>query len=312
MKSATAVGFRVGNALVSRTPAPLRYGAARLFGSVAYLAGRGTRRQALENYAGVVHQPMSSSLVRRTARESMVGYAKLLADFMLLPSLRPEQIDAMVEWDGYQNIELAMAQERGVIVVTPHFGNWDIAAAAAARRGLPLTAVTEHFGNDGLNQEVVAARERIGMKVVPLSVSAGKAVLTALRHGELVALVCDLPPKEGRTLTVRVCGQDAVVPAGPATLALRTGAPVVPIMCHRRADNRYLLEVQAPIDFEPSGDDDRDEVALAQAIMDRFEPTLLAAPEQWYLYSPMWNQAASTGGGHAEPHTGASRQAVAR
>jgi KDO2-lipid IV(A) lauroyltransferase len=175
-----------------------------------------------------------------------------------------------------------------------------------------LTAVTEHFGNDGLNQEVVAARERIGMKVVPLSVSAGKAVLTALRHGEVVALVCDLPPKEGRTLTVRVCGQDAVVPAGPATLALKTGAPVVPIMCHRRADNRYLLEVQAPIDFEPSGDDQRDEVALAQAIMDRFEPTLLAAPEQWYLFSPMWNQAAPHHGGQPRPGDAARSRAMAQ
>jgi KDO2-lipid IV(A) lauroyltransferase len=179
---------------------------------------------------------------------------------------------------------------RGAIVVTPHFGNWDIAAAAAASRGLRLTAVTEHFGDDALNQQVVAARERIGMKVVPLSVSAGKAVLTALRHGEVVALVCDLPPKEGRTVTVRVCGQDAVVPAGPALLALRTSAPVVPIMCHRRASNRYLLQVQSKVEFEPGGDSDRDVEALAQAIMARFEPYLRASPEQWYLFSPMWGR----------------------
>ena len=134
----------------------------------------------------------------------------------------------MVDWDGFENIQQALAQDRGVIVVTPHFGNWDIAAAAAVARGLPVTAVTEHFGNGALNERVVAARERIGMKVVPLGVSAGKAVLTALRQGEVVALVCDLPPREGRTVTVRVCGQDAVVPAGPPLLALKTGAPVVP------------------------------------------------------------------------------------
>ena len=291
MKSVSSVGFQVGNALVSHTPPSLRYGAARLFGRVAYAAGRSTRQQALENYAGIVHEPPTSPTVRRTARESMVGYAKLLADFMLLPSLSSEQIDAMVEWDGFENIQNALAQDRGVIVVTPHYGNWDIAAAAAVHRGLPVTAVTEHFGDNALNERVVAARERIGMKVVPLGVSAGKAVLTALRQGEVVALVCDLPPREGRTVTVRVCGQDAVVPAGPPLLALKTGAPVVPIMCHRRANNRYLLEVQRPIDFRPTGDRDRDVTALAQAIMGRFEPTLLAAPEQWYLFSPMWREA---------------------
>ena len=291
MRSASSVGFQVGNALVSHTPPTLRYGAARVLGRLAYAAGRGRRKQALENYAGIVHEPVWSPAVRRTARESMVGYAKLLADFMLLPSLSPEQIDAMVDWDGFENIERALAQRRGAIVVTPHYGNWDIAAAAAVRKGLTLTAVTEHFGDNALNQRVVAARERIGMKVVPLSVAAGKAVLTALRQGEVVALVCDLPPREGRTVTVRVCGQDAVVPAGPALLALKTGAPVVPIICQRRANNRYLLEVQRQIEFAPSGDRDRDVQALAQAIMDRFEPTLLAAPEQWYLFSPMWNGA---------------------
>lgn len=310
MRSATSVGFQLGNALVSHTPPRLRYGVARVLGNAAYLAGRSLRRQALENYAGIVHAPATSAKVRHTARESVVGYAKLMADFMLLPSLTPAEIDAMVDWRGYQNIERALAGGQGVIVVTPHFGNWDIAAAAAARRGLPLTAVTERFGDEALNREVVAARERIGMKVVPLDVTAGRSVLTALRHGEVVALVCDLPPRGGRTVTVRVCGQDAVVPAGPPLLALKTGAPVVPIMCRRQADNRYLLEVQEPVAFVPSGDRDRDLVDLAQAIMDRFEPALLAVPEQWYLYSPMWGQATGDGG-RAEPRDGLRPQAVA-
>jgi KDO2-lipid IV(A) lauroyltransferase len=133
--------------------------------------------------------------------------------------------------------------------------------------------------------------------VVPLSVSAGKAVLTALRHGEVVALVCDLPPREGRTVTVRVCGQRAVVPAGPALLALRTGAPVVPIMCRRQPDNRYLLQVQPKLDFQPSDDQDADVDRLAQAIMDRFEDHLSATPEQWYLFSPMWDKSPSVPAG---------------
>lgn len=289
--SLTSVGFQVSNALAAHTPAPVRYGLARVIGELAYAGGGGARRQALENYAGIIHQPVDSARVRRTARASMVGYAKLLMDFALLPSLSAEEVEAMVQWEGFEHIQGAVTAGRGVIVVTPHFGNWDIAASAAVRRGLPVTAVTERFGDDDMNARVVEARERIGMKVVPLGVAAGKAVLTALRHGEVVALVCDLPPKEGRTVTVRVCGQDAVVPAGPALLALRTGAPVVPILCRRRPDNRYLLRVQPALDFQPSGDADRDLVDLAQAIMDRFEPDLLATPEQWYLFSPMWGLA---------------------
>jgi len=177
-----------------------------------------------------------------------------------------------------------------VIVVTPHFGNWDIAAAATTAIGLPLTAVTERHGTSDLNRRVVQARQHIGMKVVPLGVTAGKAVITALRRNELVALVCDLPPKEGRSVRVRICGQEALVPAGPALLALRSGAPVLPFVCRRLPDDRYRVEVQPPVSVEPAAEKDRDVERLTQAIMDRFDPILRANPEQWYLFSPMWHQ----------------------
>jgi KDO2-lipid IV(A) lauroyltransferase len=114
-------------------------------------------------------------------------------------------------------------------------------------------------------------------------------VITALRRNELVALVCDLPPKEGRSVRVRICGQEAVVPAGPALLALRSSAPVLPFVCRRLPDDRYRVEVQPPVSFEATNDKDRNVERLAQAIMDRFDPILRANPEQWYLFSPMWH-----------------------
>jgi lauroyl/myristoyl acyltransferase len=281
--------FVGGGALSRLLPSSLRYSVAGVGARVGFrLAGR-TRRQALENYAGILHQPESSPEVRRVAQEALVGYAKLMADFVLLPTLTTDKVREMVDWEGIDHIHQAREKGKGVIVVTPHFGNWDIAAAATTAVGLPLTAVTEHHGTSDLNRRVVAARERIGMHVVPLGITAGKAVINALRRNELVALVCDLPPKEGRAVRVRICGQDALVPAGPALLALRSGAPVLPFVCRRLADDRYRVEVQPPLQFDPSGDKDRDVERLAQAIMDRFDPILRANPEQWYLFSPMWH-----------------------
>jgi KDO2-lipid IV(A) lauroyltransferase len=272
----------------------MRYGAARLGGSIGYRLSPRMRRQALENYAGILNRPESSPEVQRVAREAMVGYTKLLADFVLLPTLTREQVLQMVEWQGIEHIHRARELGHGVIVVTPHFGNWDIAAAATTAVGLPLTAVTEHYGTNDLNRRVIAARERIGMKVVPLGITAGKAVFNALRRNELVALVCDLPPREGRAVRVRLCGQQAMVPAGPALLALRTGAPVLPFVCRRLPDDRYRIEVQPPVQFGPAGDGARGIEAMAQAIMDRFDPILRATPEQWYLFSPMWHLAEAT------------------
>ncbi|MEA2682136.1 MAG: phosphatidylinositol dimannoside acyltransferase [Chloroflexota bacterium] len=296
--------FEVGGRVSSLLPPALRYGGARLGGLAGYAALPSMRRQALQNYAGILHQPPDSPRVRRLAREAVVGYTKLLADFLMLSQLSRDDVMRMVDWRGWQNIQDALALGRGVVVVTPHFGNWDMAAAAAAARGLKVTAVTDHYGDDDLNARVMAARQRAGVNVVPLSVSAGRAVLAALRRNEVVALVCDLA-KDGRNVRVRVCGQEAMVPAGPATLALSSGAPVVPITCRRQQDNRYLLEVQPAIEFAPAGDRDADVRGLSQAIMDRFEPELQRYPEQWYLFSPMWMNPARPASDDRGPAAGA-------
>jgi KDO2-lipid IV(A) lauroyltransferase len=279
--------------VVNGVPGRLRYGAARLAGNLAYLVGADLRRQARENYAAILGAPVDSPRVGRVAREAVVGYTKLMADFLWLPALSQERIREVVEVGGLENIDDALALRRGAIVVTPHFGNWDMAAAAAVAHGVRLTAVTDRFGDAALDRQVTGARQKFGMKCVPVGVEAGRAVLRALRDNEVVALVCDLP-KEGRNVRVDLCGQPAMVPAGPALLALRTGAPLVPITCRRLADNRYHLEIERRVAFTPTGRDAVDVPALAQAIVDRFAATLRAVPEQWYLFSRMWGLADGT------------------
>ncbi|MFN2464700.1 MAG: lysophospholipid acyltransferase family protein [Candidatus Dormibacteria bacterium] len=303
--------FDAGGRVTASLPPSLRYGGARLAGRAAYAILPSMRRQALENYAGILHQPVTSPEVRRVAQEAVVGYAKLMADFLMLARLNRDQVMRMVDWRGFENIQQALDLGRGVVVVTPHFGNWDVAAAAAAARGLKVTAVTDRYGDDDLNGRVTAARERAGVNVVPLGVAAGRAVLGALRRNEVVALVCDLA-KDGRNVRVGVAGQHLMVPAGPALLALRSGAPVVPILCRRQADNRYLLEVQPAIPFTLTGGDDRDTdvASLAQAMMDRFEPVLLRHPEQWYLFSPMWEAETTPQGDGRQTGSGAGAGAL--
>lgn len=289
MAQLSAAMFGLGSLVTAAAPGRVRYGAARLAGEAGFAILPRLRRQAIRNYAAILGLPETAPAARRVAREAVVGYSKLMADFMLLPRLTPNQVLDRVQVRGLENIRAALEGGRGAIAVTPHFGNWDMAAAAAVASGLTVTAVTDRFGDGDMNAQVVASRERFGMKVVPVGVSAGKAVLTALRRNEVVALVCDLP-KEGRNVRVQVAGQSGLVPAGPALLSLRAGAPIVPIVCRRLPDNRYDLDIQPAVEFEPSGDVERDLPRLAQAVMDRFDALLRAIPEQWYLFSPMWAQ----------------------
>ena len=280
--------FGWGSAVVKRWPLGLRYRLAALVGVANYSLRPSLRHQALENYAAILDLPPTHPDVRRVTRAAFVGYTKLLADFLVLPAMTPTQVLSRVAVEGFDNVAAALQPGKGAVVVTPHYGNWDFAAAAAAARGLKVTAVTEHFGTGSLNERVVESRARHNIKVVPVGVAAGKASLAALRRNELVALVCDLPGP-GRNLAVRLCGQPAMVPAGPALLALRTGAMVLPITCQRLADDSYRLVIEAPM-APPAGGVESNLESFAQAIVDRFEPTLRANPEQWYLFSPMWQR----------------------
>jgi KDO2-lipid IV(A) lauroyltransferase len=277
----------VGSAVLYYLPDGLRYGLARLGGELSFRLRPGLRRQTLANYAAILGRPTADGVVRKVTRGAMVGYAKLLAEFLMLPRMRPEEIRRRVEIMGFERIQDVLSEGKGAIVVTPHFGNWDMAAAAATNAGLQVTAVTDPFGPGGMNRWVVRARERLGIRVVPISVTAGKASLAALRRNEVVALVCDLPA-EGRNVPVRMAGQEAMVPAGPALLSLRTGAPIVPLTCRRVADGYYRLDVQEPVRPIPSSDETHSVAALTQSFIDRFDPILRATPEQWYLFSPMW------------------------
>jgi KDO2-lipid IV(A) lauroyltransferase len=282
--------YSLGSVLVRLLPAGLVYRGAALFGTLSYLARPALRRQTLANYAPILKRPPEDPEVKRVARAAMVGYSKLIVDFLLMPHLSREGVLRMVDPVGLDRLRKAVDGGKGAIVVTPHFGNWDLAAATAAALGYPVTIVTERFGPAGMDRKVVAARQRLGLAVVPLSVRAGKASLTALRRGEIVGLVCDLP-KEGRNLLVTIAGQRALVPAGPALLSLRSGAPIVPIVNRRVADGHYRLDVLEPLTWPASADAERDMREFAQAIIDRFEPALRANPEQWYLFSPMWGKA---------------------
>src|SRR5260370_12882157 len=170
----------------------------------------------------------------------------MFADFMLMDSAKQGQIRCRGRPQGIERIDAALGQGKGVIVVTAHVSNWDILAAASAVYGYPISAVTNDLPSGGLNELVIASRERIGMKMIGLGPGSLRQIIKALRRNELVALASDLYSGD---LAVRVpfSNRPPLFPSGPAALALKTGAPILPVWCRRQPDNLYIAEVHAPI-----------------------------------------------------------------
>lgn len=280
--------WQLVTAVLQRLPLRVCYALAFVIGSAGYYLWPRARRAMHENYSRVLRGAPESE-IRRTARRSLVNYCKYLADFVRFPALSAAEIDAAMSGDSdFRALDEALAHKRGAVVVCMHFGNWDMGAAAVAARGYPVTVVAETFPDRRLDAMVVDSRTRLGMVIIKLE-KAGPSLLRTLKGNGLLALLIDRP-RPGDGVAVNFFGEAVEVPAGPARLALRSGAMVVSAAFARVTPN--ALSVQALTDFdvrvEREGGEAHDVQSLTQAIMDSHERFIRQYPDQWYMFREMW------------------------
>jgi phosphatidylinositol dimannoside acyltransferase len=268
-------------------PGP-RYSAWGAGGAAWYTLSGGQRRAALGNYAAVLGLPPDDPRVARTARAAFRNYGKMLADFLLVGSLAPEDLPSRLTLDGQEHADRAAHSGNGGILVLPHMGSWDFAGALGTRLGYRLSAVAETFPGS-LNEAVVEARSLLGLDIIPLGRSAVRAIHRVLDQGGLVALLCDLPPPGGGGVEVSFFGKRAVVPSGPAAIAIRRQVPLIPVFSRRDAPGHYHVHVDPPVpppDADASGRREAS-AAMMQRVMERFERFIRDYPEQWYAFKPV-------------------------
>ena len=279
--------FRLGNWFIGALPPRVRYPLAALTGRCVFVLMRRRRRVAFENFAQVLGRPWNDRLVRRTAGHAFSNYFKMFADFILMDSLTPEQIRRMVQPEGREHLDRALADGKGAIVVTAHISNWDILAAASAVYGYPISAVTDELPLGPLSHVVVASRARIGMKMIPVGAGSLRHILKALARNELVALASDLY-RGDRGVRVNFFNRPAIFPAGPAAIALKTGVPIIPAWGRRQTNNLYVAEIEAPIEVSRTGDNAHDIQVTTERIVRFFERIIRREPDQWLVFLPVW------------------------
>lgn len=281
--------YRAGMAVAARLPRALGYRLGALGGELYFWANPAHSRKAVENFAVVLADDPRAPRVRDTARRSFRNYGKYLFDFFRQPSLDPDRIEADTISEGWEFLDAAHAAGRGAIIVTLHFGNWDFAGAIVACRGYPIVAVADRFTPASVDQLVRGTRERLGLGVIPLHGSGGlRELQRALRRNTALALVADRPQQDGG-VEVTLFGARAWLPAGPARLSLRSGAPILPAYVLRRpGDRTYFGRIEEPVAFTPSGEPTADVRALTQALASRLEGILREHPDQWYMFRRMW------------------------
>jgi len=224
--------------------------------------------------------------LERHLRRLMDSYARYYMELFLMPSMSPQRIDESIVFEGVEHVHEAREKGNGVVIAMPHTGNWDLAGAWLAQR-VPCTAVVERLEPPELYEWFNRVRHRLGFDTVPLGPEAGPALMRALRANRIVGLLCDRDIG-GTGVEVEFFGERTKLPGGPATLALRSGAPIVPAAAYFDDEVGHRGVFCAPMTAERTGRLRDDVVRITQAVTHEIERFITQAPTQWHNFQPTW------------------------
>ena len=278
--------YRAGSAIARLLPGPAVDPFAAVAGQVAARAMRG-RRDMVARHQHRVRPDLTGGELDRAVDAVFRSYTDYWIESFRLPGTPPEVLDARMHADGFEHLQEAFAAGNGLICAMPHLGAWEWAAFwLTAVHHMPVTTVVEPVEPPELARWFIDLRERLGMEIVPLGQDSGTRVARALAAGRVVSLLCDRDIGGGG-IEVEFFGERTTLPAGPATLALRTGAPLIPATCYFDGDSHHGV-ARPPIDTSRQGKLREDVARVTQLLAHELEVLIRHAPEQWHLLQPNW------------------------
>lgn len=266
-----------------------------LAGAVAFRVASRARATVQSNLARVLDRSPDSPLVDAAAREAFGSYAKYWYDTFRMRVIPPEEFLKRHGSVGLEHIERALEGGRGAVLALPHLGNWDAAGHWLHVLGHSMTAVAEELRPLRVYDLFLEHRRALGMGIVPLAETqkVGQEIVRLLAKNELIALVCDRDLKN-RGVEVTMFGERRRMPAGPALLSLATGSPLLPCATYD-AEDGWAVVIGPPLEIERTGDRRKDVFALTQRLAEEFERAIAAAPTQWHMFQPAWEQEGVSG-----------------
>lgn len=289
-----AVGDRLALAGYKTVSAAARTLPSRASHATAHAAalGLGTflrgRRAMVARHLQRVDPTLTGKALDRAVQGAFDSYARYWVDSFRVPDLTAEQIAAPFTRDGDEQIAAGLERGNGVIIALPHLGGWEWAGRWVSDMGWQITVVVEPLQPPELFDWFMGFRRSLGMNVVPLGPDAGSIVFRALKDNHVVCLLCDRD-LQGGGVEVEFFGERTTVPAGPAFLSLRTGAPLLPTAVYfTDAPDGHHAILRPAMTPPGTGRFRNDVAALTQALTHELEWLIRQAPEQWHLFQPNW------------------------
>ncbi|OMI41527.1 phosphatidylinositol mannoside acyltransferase [Streptomyces sparsogenes] len=280
--------YGVGWSTVKKLPEPVATALGRRIADVAWKRrGKGVLRLE-SNYARVVPDASARRLAE-LSRAGMRSYLRYWMESFRLPAWSEQRVRGGFAPEGLHHLTDGLASGRGVVLALPHMANWDLAGAwVTTELGVPFTTVAERLKPESLYDRFVAYREGLGMEVLPhTGGSAFGTLARRLREGGLVCLVADRD-LSASGVEVKFFGEAAKMPAGPAILAARTGALLLPVTLWYDASPVMRGRVHPPIEVPTAGTRAEQAAAMTQELADVFAAGIAEHPQDWHMLQRLW------------------------
>lgn len=278
--------YRIGQFLTLAAPLRLSYFVASFFADIHYLLSPKERKAVIENLKVVLNSPEETPELKAISRGVYRNFAKYLVDFFRFSKIDISYIKKFVKVEGLSNIDEALKQGRGVIILSAHIGNWELGGMVLGKLGYRISAVVLTHQHDRVNDFFISQRLLGNFKSIEIGASL-RGCYNALKNNELLALLGD---RNFSTNGIRAdfFGRHALMPKGPSALSVRTGAAIVCGYMIRQPDDTFGIKFEKPI----YPDNALTEEAAVREVLSRYmssmEDTIRRFPCQWYVFKEFW------------------------
>lgn len=258
-------------------------------GDMFYCFNCGYHHRILNHLRLTLGSEKSEGDIRDIARESIRNLIRFSLEMTYLSISSPDGISDRIALEGKTYLDQALAQGKGVIGLGAHFGNFMIMGAKLASEGYAFNIIVRDPTEDWYPGWGQTLRDKIGYKTIPLKPRelCARRILKALGNNEIVYMIADDNKPSGGVF-VDFFGKKAATAKGPATLSLKTGAPILPIFIIRQPNNRHKIVIEPPLEIDRSFNHGKDVFLITQAFTKVIEDYVRKYPDHWIWGRQRW------------------------
>ncbi len=275
-------------------PLPLSYFIAGILARIKYVFSPSLRKQVRENIRitlswrkekkGIEY---SYNDVVKITKKAFLNFARYLTDFFNIPEWDRRRVDKKVVLEKFNILDNALSKGKGVIALTAHIGNWELAGIVASILGYKISAIAIPYFSPSITKIYVERRRGKGVDVI-LTGSNPKYIIKALKENRILAILGDRVFTE-KGMKVEFMGREVLFPRGPATLAIKTGAEFIAgfLIMEKNGYRMFFREIETP----PFHLSEEEKIKfLTQKGATLIEEVILSYPSQWLNFSNVWEK----------------------